>query len=107
MAIDWIATLQEQADFAQQIAEDVKQTLEIANLTTSQASRLYHVVEQGAQTFDHIIEEMDKLNLDDDLTGAADTIADVWTELSVTTANKLRAMQGLQPIEFPAGDRKA
>lgn len=107
MTIDWIATLQEQADFAKQIAEEVKQTLEIADLTTSQASRLYRVVEQGAQTFDRTIEEMEQFELDDELTEAAETIAEIWTDLSVTAANKLRVMQGLQPIEFPIGKDRA
>jgi hypothetical protein len=101
MAIDWISTLQEQADFAKQIADDVTQTLEIADLTTAQAARLYRVVEQGAQTFDRIIEEMEQHVIDDDLTEAAETIADIWTELSVTTANRLRVMQGLAPIALP------
>ncbi|MBZ9605826.1 hypothetical protein [Phyllobacterium chamaecytisi] len=102
MAIDWILTLQEQADFAKQIADDVTQTLEIADLSAAQAARLYRVVEQGAQTFDRIIEEMEQHDdIDDDLTQAAETIADIWTNLSVTTANKLRVMQGLAPIEFP------
>ncbi|RCW78748.1 hypothetical protein C7476_12260 [Phyllobacterium bourgognense] len=48
MAIDWISTLQEQAEFAKQIADDVAHTLEIADLNTAQAARLYRVVEQGA-----------------------------------------------------------
>ena len=107
MAIDWISTLQEQAEFVRQIADDVTQTLDIPDLTAAQASRLYHVVEQGAQTFDRIIEEMEQHDVvDDDLTEAAETIADMWTNLSVTTANKLRAMQGLAPIEFPPDDRE-
>jgi hypothetical protein len=101
MAIDWILTLQEQADFAKQIADDVTQTLEIADLSAAQAARLYRVVEQGAQTFDRIIEEMEQHTIDNDLIEAAETIADIWTNLSVTTANKLRVMQGLAPIEFP------
>ncbi|TXR50420.1 hypothetical protein [Phyllobacterium endophyticum] len=101
MAIDWILTLQEQADFAKQIADDVTQTLEIADLSAAQAARLYRVVEQGAQTFDRIIEEMEQHDIDDDLIEAAETIADIWTNLSVTTANKLRVMQGLAPIAFP------
>ncbi|MHC1551377.1 hypothetical protein [Phyllobacterium sp. K27] len=104
MATDWISTLQEQAEFVTQIAEDVNQTLALPALTSIQASRLYHVVEQGAQTFDRIIDEMEEHNLDDDLTDAAETIADMWTNLSVTTANKLRVMQGLAPIEFPPGE---
>lgn len=101
MTIDWISTLQEQAEFVTQIAENVKQTLALPELTSSQASRLYRVVEQGAQTFDRIIEELERHNLNDDLIDATDTIADMWTNLSVDTANKLRSMQGLAPIEFP------
>lgn len=101
MTIDWISTLQEQAEFVTQIAEDVNRTLALPELTSSQASRLYRVVEQGAQTFDRIIEELERHNLDDDLIDAIDTIADMWTNLSVATANKLRSMQGLVPIEFP------
>jgi hypothetical protein len=101
MAFDWVLTLQEQADFAKQIADDVTRTLEIADLSTAQAARLYRVVEQGAQTFDRILDEMDQHDIDDDLVGAAETIADIWTNLSVATANKLRVKQGLTPIEFP------
>jgi hypothetical protein len=101
MAIDWISTLQEQANFAKQIADDVTHTLEIADLSTAQASRLYRVVEQGAQTFDRIIEEMEQHDIDNDLTEAAETIAEIWTNLSVTTANRLRVMQGLAPTAFP------
>ena len=96
MAIDWIATLQEQAEFAKQ-----KQTLDMPDLTVAQLSRLYRVVEQGAQTFDRIIEEMEQHDVEDvDLTDAAETIADTWTNLSVTAANKLRTSQGLEPIRI-------
>ena len=101
MAIDWISTLQEQAEFVRQIADDVSKTFEIPDLNQTQAARLYRVVEQGAQTFDRIIEEMGQHDIDHDLTEAAETIADMWTNLSVTTANNLRVMQGLAPIEFP------
>ncbi len=102
MAVDWISTLQEQATFANQIAEDVKQTLQLPDLTVAQAGRLYRVVEQGAQTFDRIMDEMEgRDDVEDELRDHAETIADMWTNLSVTTANKVRAMQGLKPIEFP------
>ncbi len=103
MAIDWISTLQEQAQFANQIAEDVTQTLEIPDFESCQTTRLYRVVEQGAQTFDRIMEEMDSGNdIDDEIRDGAGSIADVWTNLSVTTANKVRSMQGLSPIDFPS-----
>ena len=57
---DWIMTLQEQADFATEIAEEVKQTLKMPDLTATQAARLYRVVEDGAQTFDRIVEDISR-----------------------------------------------
>jgi hypothetical protein len=48
MTIDWISTLQEQAEFANQIADDVKQALEIPDLRAAEASGLYRAVEQSA-----------------------------------------------------------
>ncbi|UXN59141.1 hypothetical protein [Phyllobacterium zundukense] len=102
MAIDWISTLQEQAEFVTRIAEDVTLTLELPQLSDVQVSRLLLVVEQGASTFDRIMEEMDHDDdVDDDLFEAAADIADTWTKLSISTANKLRALQGLAPIVVP------
>ncbi len=43
-------------------------------------------------------------DIDDDLFKAAADIADTWTNLSISTANKLRSLQGLPPIKFPAGN---
>ncbi|MBZ9605719.1 hypothetical protein [Phyllobacterium chamaecytisi] len=103
MAVDWITTLQEQAEFVTRIAEDVTLTLELPQLSDVQVSRLHRVVEQGASTFDRIIEEMEQHDdVDDDLLEAAADIADTWADLSISTANKLRALQGLPPIEFPS-----
>ncbi|MBZ9603943.1 hypothetical protein [Phyllobacterium chamaecytisi] len=101
MPIDWTSTLQEQAEFATRIAEDVAATLELPQLNDVQVLRLHRVVEQGASTFDRILDEMDQHDVDNDLIEAADGIADIWTSLSISTANKLRALQGLAPIEFP------
>jgi chemotaxis regulatin CheY-phosphate phosphatase CheZ len=102
MPIDWVSTLEEQAEFARQVADDVMQTLSNPDLSVAQAARLYHVVEQGAQTFDRILEEMEQHDdVEADLIKSAEAIADIWTNLSVSTANKLRALQGLEPIEFP------
>ena len=51
-----------------------------------------------------IMEEMESGdNIDDELRDGAGTIADMWTNLSVTTANKIRVMQGMAPIDFPTG----
>ncbi|MEP7454018.1 hypothetical protein [Phyllobacterium sp. SB3] len=69
MAIDWISTLQDQAKFVKQIAAEVSQTLDLPKLSPAQASLLYHVVEQGAQTFDRVMEEMENQDdVDNDLT---------------------------------------
>lgn len=65
MAIDWITTLQEEADFATRIAEDVNGTLNLPDLTATQAARLYQVVEEGLQTFDRILDEMEDHDIED------------------------------------------
>jgi hypothetical protein len=53
------------------------------------------------------MEEMESANdIDDDFRDGAGSIADVWTNLSVTTAKKVRSMQGLSPIDFPPGRRR-
>ncbi len=107
MAIDWISTLQEQAEFVTRIAEDVTLTLELPQLSDVQVSRLFRVVEQGASTFDRIMEEMEQHDeIDDDLLEAAADIADTWTNLSISTANKLRSLQGLAPIEVPPEEKQ-
>ena len=107
MAIDWITTLQLQAEFATEIAEEVNRTLKLPDLTATQAARLYRVVEEGAQTFDRIFDEMEQHDTDDTLTQAAEAIADTWTNLSIVTANKLRAMRGLKLIELPSDEGSA
>jgi hypothetical protein len=98
MPIDWISNLEEQAEFARQVADNAMQTLSSPDLSVVQASRLYQLVEQGAQTFDQILEEMQQHDVEDELSDAAGIIADTWTNLSVATANKLRVLQGLAPI---------
>jgi hypothetical protein len=100
MAVDWISTLQEQVEFVTRIAEDVTLTLELPR--DVQLSRLFRVVEQGASTFNRIMVEMERADgVDDDLFEAAADIADMWTNLLISAANKLRALQGLAPIEVP------
>jgi hypothetical protein len=70
-------------------------------LSEDQALRLHLAVEECATKFDQILSDMDDDDVDDDLFEAGATIADMWTNLSVLTANKLRALQGWPPIEFP------
>jgi hypothetical protein len=104
LAIDWIATLKEQGDFAAQMSRDVKTALSHSDLTVDQASRLYRTVEKGAQDFDRIVEDMQEYDLDDSLFEVAEALEDFWSEISVATANRVRTMQGLAPIEMPPDD---
>lgn len=100
MAIDWVVTLQEQGEFVNQIAEDVIETLANPNLTTTQATKLYQSVERGAQTFDRIMDELEQHEIDRNLLDAAEAIADMWINLSVAAANRLRIIEGKPPIGF-------
>lgn len=105
MAIDWVATLQEQADLVMDVAKDVDNALAASDLTVEQASRLYRMVESGAQDFDRIVELLNEHDLDESFIDAAETIEDTWTNLSVATANRLRGLRGLDPIDIAPDDR--
>ncbi|WP_157929624.1 hypothetical protein [Phyllobacterium zundukense] len=50
MAVNWVTTLQEQADLVIDVAKDVANTLDASDLSVHQASRLYKMVELGAKT---------------------------------------------------------
>lgn len=100
MGTDWIAILREQGELTKELAAEVPKALANPDLTLDQASRLYRLVEKSAQDFDRIIEGMDEEDLDEALYEAADSLEDIWSALSVATANKVRTMQGLDPIEF-------
>jgi hypothetical protein len=102
MSEDWIATLQEQGDFARRMAADALKILDHPDLTLDQASRLYRAVEEGAQTFDSIIEKMrdDRRDLGEALFEAAESLENMWSSLSIEAANKVRIMQGLDAIEL-------
>ena len=99
MATDWIATLKEQAHLAHRFAKEVPSALTLPELTIDQASRIHGMVEKGARDFGQISEDMNKEDLDDALYGAADRLEAIWSALSVMAANKVRTMQGLEPIE--------
>lgn len=86
------------------VAKDVAKALDAPDLTIEQASRLYRMVELGAQDFDRIAEFMNEHDLEESFIDAADTIEDTWTNLSVATANKLRTMRGLDPIDIAPDD---
>jgi copper(I)-binding protein len=104
MAIDWVATLQVQADLVLEISTEVAKALDASDLAIEQASRLYRMVEQGARDFDAIVEIMDEHDVEDAIVEAAETIEDTWTNLSVATANRLRTMRGLKPIDIGPED---
>lgn len=98
MAIDWLATLAEQGDIAKSKATEVATLVVKPELPLEIASRLYRDVEKGAQTFDRILSDMEDADVSDELLEAADALAELWTQLSVASANKLRELQGLPPI---------
>lgn len=104
MGVDWVATLQVQADLVMKVSDDVAREFETSERSMEQASRLYRMVEPSAQDFDGILELMSQHELDDSLRAAAETIEDAWTNLSVATANKLKAMRGPDPIDIPPDD---
>jgi hypothetical protein len=104
MAIDWVATLQVQADLVLEISTEISKALDASDLTIEQASRLYRKVEQGARDLDAIVEIMDEHDVEDAFLEAAEIIEDAWTNISVATANRLRTMRGLEPIDICPDD---
>ncbi|RVH79544.1 hypothetical protein CN204_27730 [Sinorhizobium meliloti] len=98
MAIDWVATLAEQGDIAKSKATEVATLVVKPELPLEIASRLYRDIEKGAQTFDRILSDMEDADVSDERLEAADTLAELWSQLSIASANKLRELQGLPPI---------
>ncbi|MHC2543516.1 hypothetical protein ACVINY_004228 [Sinorhizobium meliloti] len=98
MEIDWLATLAEQGDIAKSKATEVATLVVKPELPLEIASRLYRDVEKGAQTFDRILSDMEDADVSDELLQAADALAELWSQLSVALANKLRELQSLPPI---------
>jgi len=98
VAIDWLATLAEQGDIARRKATEVATLVVKPDLPLEMASQLYRDVEKGAQAFDRILSDMEDADVSDELLEAADTLAELWGQLSVASANKLRELQGLPPI---------
>ncbi|MDX0615175.1 hypothetical protein GOD03_11840 [Sinorhizobium medicae] len=98
MTVDWLATLAEQGDIAKRKATEVATLVVKPDLPLEIASRLYREVEKGAQTFDRILSDMEDADVSDELLEAADALAELWSQLSVASASKLRDLQGLPPI---------
>jgi hypothetical protein len=57
-----------------------------------------------AQDFDKILEHMGEFDVDEALVEAAEALETIWARVSVDTANRVRTMQGLDPIEFTEDD---
>lgn len=90
--MDWVAALQEQAAIATKMAQDVAQLLSVADLTATQASQAYRMVEKCAQSFDQFVELMEEHDLDPQFFKVAEGIEDMWSQLSVASAAKVREL---------------
>lgn len=98
--MDWIAGMREQAETAKRLAEEVTQALAAPTITADQASRLYQIVEERAQTFDHFFDEMQRdESVSATLIEAGDQLASFWSNLSAARPSKLRTLEGLPPLE--------
>lgn len=104
MATDWFATLHEQGELVKRLAATVTEALDHPDLTLDLASRIYREVEQGAQAFDAIAQQMDISDVPTELFEAAEALENIWVRLSIAAANKVRTMRGLSPLEFPDDD---
>ncbi|WMT88654.1 hypothetical protein NO932_08630 [Pelagibacterium sp. 26DY04] len=99
--MDWYEKLKKHGDLAQSFAHKVAEVLKDDTLTIDQASKLYRTVSAGAQTFDDFSSEMDEYDLHESMFEAAEAIESIWDKLTVAVANRVRTMQGLEPIEMP------
>ncbi|RUM95418.1 hypothetical protein EET67_23320 [Pseudaminobacter arsenicus] len=97
--VDWLATVKEQGEFATSMAKKVAEALAHPELTIDQAGQICAMVEKAAQRFEQLAGEMDECNLDESLYEVAESIEDVWTAVSLAAVNKIRTMQGFEPIE--------
>jgi hypothetical protein len=105
MSIDWAAVLKGQAEIVQRLARDVPAALGSPDLTLNEASQIYSDVEHGAQAFDAIVDKMKDFDVDEALFDVAESIEDILGKLSLAAANKVRALQGLDPVEpYPEDD---
>jgi hypothetical protein len=98
---DWLEVLKEQAEIARRMAAIVPETLAHPDLTIDQAQRVCRLVEDAAQDLDRITAMMASQDLDVTLYDLADSLEDIWSDLSLAAVNRLRELQGLEPLEFP------
>ena len=102
--MDWLELITEQGEVAQRMAANVPKVLGDPKLSLEDATKLYNIVEAGAQDLDELADKMDEFDLDEALFEAVEALQSIWDKLSVASANRVRTMQGLSPIEFPDDD---
>ena len=101
---DWINLMRAHAEMTKEMASEVPKALADPDLTLEMASSLHSAVEKLAQKFESFFGEMEECDLDENLFDenffkVAESLEDIWDNLAVETANKVRTMQGLKPIE--------
>jgi len=101
MDADWLDVLRQRGEIAKQVAKFVPVALSNPGLTVDLASRIHEIVERGAMDLDRTMRSMRENDVPERALEAADALRAVWEDLSIATANKLRAMQGVKPISFP------
>jgi uncharacterized protein (DUF4213/DUF364 family) len=96
---DWMNLLRAHGETAKEMASEVPKALADSDLTLEIASKLHSSIEKSAQRFEKFFDEMEECDLDENLFEAAESLQNIWDTLAVATANKVRTMQGLKPIE--------
>lgn len=94
MAIDWLARLREQGRFAARMSRDVPAALGDPQLSLDEAAQLHRTVENCASSFDAILLEMERARLEKEYFRAAETVSQLWADMSVMAADKVRALRG-------------
>jgi hypothetical protein len=89
MAVDWVATSQEQADLVVNVAHEVANAPDASDLTIERASRLYQNGGIRSPGLDQIIERMSKLDWDVSL-----------ISVLIQSRNRLRKLRGLAPVQL-------
>lgn len=101
MATDWLQTLQDQDAKSREFLRILKAMLEEPDVSIDEAASVYREVENAAQAFDRIVERMEDEDASEEVLDAADTMQDMWSQLSTLAVNKLRSLQGKEAIPYP------
>jgi hypothetical protein len=100
MAVDWFEILQDQGEICKSKVKEVAHLLQRDDLSVDAAASLYSSVERLATQFDDVVADLyEALNDDDPLLDAAETLEHLWIQLCLATANKVRELQGLPPLD--------